>query len=153
MSRINAWNVCKSILMDVFAFMCLLMSYHSRRIYLYKLFVIYTRILKKERIFMNSHLPVTNSFALFPDHCSSGGDAKKREGVRRSPEETRPHPTAAIQVPAQRTARRPELSTSRLIGRDIRRIMIVTDDWLLLICRARDVTRHWLCNCQVTCWS
>lgn len=92
---------------------------------------------------MNVAHSVTYSFAWFPDHCSSGGDAKKREGVRRSPEETRPHPTAAIQVPAQRTARRPELNTPRLIGRDIHRIMIDSDDWLLLICRARDVTRHW----------
>lgn len=100
---------------------------------------------------MNVAHSVTNSCALFPDHRSTGRDAQKGEGVRRSPEETRPHPTAAIQVPAQRTARRPELNTSRLIGRDNRRIMIVTDDRLLLVCRTRDVTHHWLCNCQVTC--
>lgn len=64
--------------------------------------------------FTNDAHSVSNCFALFPDHCSTGGDAKKGEGVRGSPEETRPHPTAAIQVSAQRTARRPELNTSCL---------------------------------------
>lgn len=53
----SAWNVCKSIVMYIFAFMCLLMSCHSRRIFFYKLFVIYTRMVKQERIFMNSHFP------------------------------------------------------------------------------------------------
>lgn len=91
---------------------------------------------------------VSDCFALFSDHCSTGRDATKREGVRGSPEETRPHPTAAIQVPAQRTARGPELNTSCRTGRDIHQILIVTDDWLLLTWRA---TRHWLCNCQVIC--
>lgn len=53
----SAWNGCKSIVMDIFAFMCLLISYHSRRICFYKLFVMYTRMLKQERIFMTSHFP------------------------------------------------------------------------------------------------
>lgn len=94
---------------------------------------------------------VSDCFALFPDHCSTGGDAKKGERVRGRPKETRPHPTAAIQVPAQRTARGPELNTSCLTGRHSHQILIVTDDWLLLTWRGRDVTRHWLCNCQVIC--
>ena len=44
-------------------------------------------------------------FIMCPDHCSPGGDAEEGERAGRSQEETGSDQAAAVQVPAQRTAR------------------------------------------------
>lgn len=43
------------------------------------------------------------------DHCGSGGDAEEGEGAGGRQEETGSDQTAAVQVPAQRAARRQQL--------------------------------------------
>lgn len=47
---------------------------------------------------------------LCPDYCSPGGDAEEGERAGRSQEETGSDQTATVQVPAQRAARRRQLS-------------------------------------------
>lgn len=44
-----------------------------------------------------------------PDHCSPGRDAEEGERAGRSQEETGSDQAAAVQVPAQRTARGQQL--------------------------------------------